>query len=1258
MHYPVSDQIAGAGFLINVTAVDYNVDKIWYNCSNHIVFLNNSEEILLPSYIWDTIPGGWFDIQFYANDTTGNLNDSIVIDMFKDNFAPQIEILSPYEDSYHSGRPSIHVNVTDNSNIDKIWYTVWFTDKNEFLENDTQELLNDTLFNWAGRPEGLHQIWFSANDTWGNTNSSVWVTFYKDTFAPNITIEDPINFQNCSSAPWIEVSAVDAFIVDKIWYNVGPAIVFLSNGIPQQLTTAIWFSLGEGPFNIEFHANDSAGNLNDTFTYTLIKDTIKPWFNINSPANNSAQWPDSDGWIDGNKGNMSITIYEENYYNFWYRIGESAPFRNESLKDVNNTYFQINEGDWDSHPNGTVKIYFWAEDWAGNINVTILYVNKSSAKPNIFVYSPVYDSIFNGTCPTFDFEFIGGGGGDDRVWVQNGTNGMNSTMYSYAGANGDHSLINGNFSNWYAQWQDGSVEFIFWANNTAGTTKVFWYIEKDTTPPDLQIWELINGTFQSSPPNFQLYCNEKNWGALGSIYYIVGNNDTKHFLANQLLQSGVINSKDWYFEVDGNVTITFYANDTVGNEITKQVKVIKDSIKPVLTINSPNFLDAFSNNAPDFEILINDANYNISWYAIDKGFGFGSNYLTIGNGTIDSSAWNLPDVNGHFFIRFWCNDSAGNEVVTYAEVEVIRDNNIPTVAINIPMDGAYNSLPVYNLTLDGTGSNVSWIWMTYSEFGSTKYFLGSGKNFINGTFGAEFWNLPEKESINVYFHCNDSAGREGSSVVVSISKDTWAPRITNVEYGLKSGTNFNSPFRFELYFDETVTFFKYSINGIDFLNTATPFSLVSDIIDNATFNGLSEGSFSLKFYYNDSLGNTNYTAFTMYKDTVSPSFQIVGLNFNDLSLISFWDPPTIIIRIPDYLMRLEIRIRDQYEDGTYGPQIAGGFNTTNRFNEYWDIAAGNYSLKIDQDLWDQLPSGNITFELVLYDAAGNVYSASFDIIKLGGGPGDEFDPMFFLFIIIGAVAAVSVTSLVVVTKRSKKKLQQVQEAAALPKKKLDIDASRYQIRKEGIQPGKPIVGKKAGKKKKIGDEKPEKKRVLTAEEKAAIAQTESEMAVEKTKHICIVHKGAIKGAMYLCPECDTLYCMDCAKALRVKGEKCWACEAEIDLVITESEKVSDVPDNARDILLDLIKYDNGLQNAMNMELPFDQVPEIDDIDFTLINIEMLDIIDTFEWPFLKKQQFIKDLLALTPAEREILLREIQDFQVNKQEEDFENVDNS
>lgn len=74
-------------------------------------------------------------------------------------------------------------------------------------------------------------------------------------------------------------------------------------------------------------------------------------------------------------------------------------------------------------------------------------------------------------------------------------------------------------------------------------------------------------------------------------------------------------------------------------------------------------------------------------------------------------------------------------------------------------------------------------------------------------------------------------------------------------------------------------------------------------------------------------------------------------------------------------------------------------------------------------------------------------------------------------------------------------------------------------------------------------------------EREELEKIEAEMKIEKKKYFCIVHKGPIKeDNIYLCPNCDTFYCVRCARALKEKGEKCWSCDSEITITVPDEVK--------------------------------------------------------------------------------------------------------
>jgi hypothetical protein len=76
--------------------------------------------------------------------------------------------------------------------------------------------------------------------------------------------------------------------------------------------------------------------------------------------------------------------------------------------------------------------------------------------------------------------------------------------------------------------------------------------------------------------------------------------------------------------------------------------------------------------------------------------------------------------------------------------------------------------------------------------------------------------------------------------------------------------------------------------------------------------------------------------------------------------------------------------------------------------------------------------------------------------------------------------------------------------------------------------------------------------------------TEEEIMFYKDKKICLVCKGSATGFnIYVCPNCDALYCQNCATGLSGYENACWMCNTPFDKskpskpYITEKREVSE-----------------------------------------------------------------------------------------------------
>ncbi|MFX0101216.1 MAG: NosD domain-containing protein, partial [Candidatus Hodarchaeota archaeon] len=169
-------------------------------------------------------------------------------------------------------------------------------------------------------------------------------------------------------------------------------------------------------------------------------------------------------------------------------------------------------------------------------------------------------------------------------------------------------------------------------------------------------------------------------------------------------------------------------------------------------------------------------------------------------------------------------------------------------------------------------------------------------------------------------------------------------------------------------------------------------------------------------------------------------------------------------------------------------------------------------------------------------------------------PTDPLSSPLYIIILLSSITVVAIIIISLVVKRSKKK-------PALPGDDLtsmQFDVGRSAELLEGSdQMERRLAEKRAllarvleprevpvSKPLKI-EKKPKKKLKETTEEQAERIideKTEKEVTVSKTKEYCIVCNNQLKGTNFICPYCETKYCIRCAIALSERKENCWNCK--------------------------------------------------------------------------------------------------------------------
>jgi len=183
----------------------------------------------------------------------------------------------------------------------------------------------------------------------------------------------------------------------------------------------------------------------------------------------------------------------------------------------------------------------------------------------------------------------------------------------------------------------------------------------DINPPNIKInYPGSYNIFGTNAPEFNVEIIEPH---IDKMWYTINNGATSIIFTS----NGTINQALWDMAPEGNVTISFYANDSVGNVNFQEITVKKDVTAPIITIQSPIGEEVFGINAPDFVIEIIELNLDTVWYSLNGGTNITFTGLS---GTVNQTLWDaLP--RGNVTIRFYANDSVGN--VNFQEVTVVKE---------------------------------------------------------------------------------------------------------------------------------------------------------------------------------------------------------------------------------------------------------------------------------------------------------------------------------------------------------------------------------------------------------------------------------------------------------------------------------------------------------------------------------------------------------------------------------------------------------
>ena len=281
---------------------------------------------------------------------------------------------------------------------------------------------------------------------------------------------------------------------------------------------------------------------------------------------------------------------------------------------------------------------------------------------------------------------------------------------------------------------------------------------------------------------------------------------------------------------------------------------------PTLNVSEPNQNDVFGSTPPNFTIATSDPTLDTLWYSLSLGNASYSRII-MGNGTINASDW-LSLEDGNVTLRFYGNDSEGN--VQFTEMNVIKDALLPNITILSPNNTAiYGSQPPgFEVILEGTDISKTW----YSLFNGTQWSANITFSGLTDQINQSVWDDVGNGTVTIRFYINDSVNNIIFDEVLLL-KDIIEPNITIIG-SLANETFGSQPPQFNLsIFEGNLDAIWYTLDG-----GLTNYSCsTSGQINLTLWESLPDGTVTIRFYANDTLGNLNYLELTFEKQTEPPT---------------------------------------------------------------------------------------------------------------------------------------------------------------------------------------------------------------------------------------------------------------------------------------------------------------------------------------------------------------------------------------------------
>jgi len=703
---PLNQSYNNATVLVNVSS---DGDNIWYNW--------NGTNVTYSSEINVTFNEGSNTLVAYANDNVGNLN-STNITFTIDTTAPAIEFVAP--------------TTTGNVSQDYIVGNVSAVDVN--LDTVTVYLYSDsglvnssigTFVNFTDLVDRTYYLNSTANDSFGNLNSTETRAIILDTTSPSISIISPLNQSYTNATVLVNISSDG----DDVWYNWDGTNVSYSSGVN--------VTFAEGVNVLYAYANDTFGNLNVS-NVTFVVDTTAPLIEFVAPTTAAGNY--SQDYIVAN-----VTVSDLNLDTTVIYLYNSSGLVNSSIETFAN---------FTNLADGTYYLNSTANDTFANSNSTeTLTIVLDTTAPMIEFVEPttnatncsVEDIVANVSVSDLNLDTI-------VIYLYNSSGLVNSAVGTFA-----------NFTN----LSDGTYYLNATANDTFGNV--------NSTETRLIVIRKAFPLINIHSPLGQNYSEDEILVNLSSDGEAVWYN----WNGTNVSYSGEVNVT---FNQGVNVLVV-YANDSCGKVNSTNVSFTIDSVNPLIEFVAPTTVNG--SYALDYII----GNVGVSDLNLDTTIIYLYNLSGLVNSTIGTSVNFTGLDDGVYRLNATANDTFGNVNSTETRFIYLDNAApmiefvAPTTTGNVSqdyivanvsaIDVLLDSVMIYLYNLSGLVNSTNETFVNFTDLTDGTYYLNASANDSLGNENATetLTIILDTVAPNVTVHSPLNQSYGNGSVLINVSSD-------------------------------------------------------------------------------------------------------------------------------------------------------------------------------------------------------------------------------------------------------------------------------------------------------------------------------------------------------------------------------------------------------------------------------------------------------------------------------------------------------